>query len=433
MKRFFLIAVLAMVFSPKAAGISFSKEVAPIFQQKCVTCHGAEKTKGGFRLDSFAALNKAGDSDKKPIEAGAPEKSHLFALLVTKDADDRMPQKADPLSKDEIGTIRRWIKEGAQFDGGDESWALARLVPPPPQSAPPERYPAPLPITALAWNDAGDRIVTGGFHEAFLWETNGTLRARIGGLPERIHGVALAGGKLAVGGGAPLLAGEVMLADLENAEAPRLLLRTADVIVCLAINPAGNLLAAGGADNAIHFFELPSGRETLVLNQHADWVTALAFSRDGTRLASASRDRTARLFDAANGNLLETYAEHAKPLYAISMSADGKTILSGGLERKIHVWSSADAKKKGELAFGDGEVSRIAVGSERVFAAGSAGRIAVFKDGKKERELAGHKDWIYTLALHEGTKRLASGSYNGEVRIWDAETGEGLGLFTAAP
>src|SRR5262245_10754225 len=75
--------------------VSFSKDLAPIFQQKCVTCHGPEKTKGGYQLHTFEGLMKGGESKEPVVTPGQPQRSKLFELLVAKDPDDRMPQKDD--------------------------------------------------------------------------------------------------------------------------------------------------------------------------------------------------------------------------------------------------------------------------------------------------------------------------------------------------
>ena len=37
---------------PAGHAVSFSKEIKPVFQTSCVTCHGRGKAKGGFRLDT---------------------------------------------------------------------------------------------------------------------------------------------------------------------------------------------------------------------------------------------------------------------------------------------------------------------------------------------------------------------------------------------
>src|SRR5437762_12525452 len=52
--------------------VSFSKDLAPILARKCVACHGPEKSKGHFRLDSFDWLMKAGESKSAPVVPGQP-------------------------------------------------------------------------------------------------------------------------------------------------------------------------------------------------------------------------------------------------------------------------------------------------------------------------------------------------------------------------
>ena len=50
-----------------AGAVSFSKGIAPILAKKCVACHGPEKSKGHFRLDSFELLMKAGESKSASV------------------------------------------------------------------------------------------------------------------------------------------------------------------------------------------------------------------------------------------------------------------------------------------------------------------------------------------------------------------------------
>src|SRR5262245_49242712 len=77
--------------------VSFSRDIAPIFLKKCVTCHGPEKAKGKFQLHTFDLLTKGGESKEPTVVSGKPEQSKLFQLITAKDEDDRMPQKDDPL------------------------------------------------------------------------------------------------------------------------------------------------------------------------------------------------------------------------------------------------------------------------------------------------------------------------------------------------
>ena len=93
--------------------VDFEREVAPIFREHCVKCHGPEKQKGGLRLDQRLSLLRGGDGGFPSLVPGNAEKSHLLERLKSEDADERMPQRAEALSAAEIATIEKWVVEGA--------------------------------------------------------------------------------------------------------------------------------------------------------------------------------------------------------------------------------------------------------------------------------------------------------------------------------
>ena len=49
------------------------------------------------------------------------------------------------------------------------------------------------------------------------------------------------------------------------------------------------------------------------------------------------------------------------------------------------------------------------------------------------RDYVGHRDWIFALDYHPLSGHLATGSYDGEVRLWDVTTGETIAAFAARP
>src|SRR5437588_2538370 len=164
--RFAALALWAGAFVACAnQPVSFTNDIAPILVQKCLTCHGAEKNKGGFRLDTYESLLKPGSSKEPSITLGKPEASKLFQLITTTDEDDRMPQKNEPLLAADIALIRRWILEGGAFDGPDQKSSLVTIIPPIPQPAPPAAYPRSVPITALAFSPDGSELAASGYHE----------------------------------------------------------------------------------------------------------------------------------------------------------------------------------------------------------------------------------------------------------------------------
>src|SRR5688572_24703496 len=174
-----------------AEPVSFTRDVAPVLRAKCLTCHGPEKAKGNYRLDTFELLKKPGSSKIAPITAGDPSQSHLYELLTASDEDDRMPQKDEPLPTAQIASIERWIREGATFDGPDPKASLASLVGFTEQPEAPGAYASPVPIIALAFHPGEDQIAVGGYHEVTIWDAaDGRLRRRLGNVAQRTFALA---------------------------------------------------------------------------------------------------------------------------------------------------------------------------------------------------------------------------------------------------
>jgi WD40 repeat protein len=423
-------------WNAQAESVQFSKEIAPILANKCQVCHSPEKSKGGYRLHTFEALMQPGKSKSPVIVPGDPKGSHLYQLITATDEDDRMPQKDDPLSREQIALIQRWIQEGAHFDGPDPKALLTSLLPSEfPQ--PPGTYSRPSPVLALAFHPNGSEIAVNGYHEVTIWNpTTGELLRRLKPLPERVQCLAYNedGTLIAVGGGEPGRSGEVVLMEASGNNR-RVLGRTSDLFLDLCFHPKAPKLIACGADNAIRIYDLASGKQERSIEQHADWVTSIAFNTNGTRLASASRDKTARVYTYDTGDLEATYAEdNGVPISSVVFVND-QTAASAGKDRKIHFWEVAEAKKAGEIGGFDQEIFRLVHDGDMLFCAGADSSVRQYHlpDRKLVREYKGHRDWVYALAVNSTTKRLASGSYDGEVRIWNTDNGELITSFVAAP
>jgi hypothetical protein len=96
----------------------FEADVLPLFQAKCVRCHGGKRPKGDLDLSTAAGLFKGGESGPV-ILAGKPDESLLYDK-VHKGA--MPPRKKDRLGAAEVETLRRWIAAGAR--AGDVSAAV---------------------------------------------------------------------------------------------------------------------------------------------------------------------------------------------------------------------------------------------------------------------------------------------------------------------
>ena len=123
----------------EAATISFRMDIAPILRDHCLACHGAKMAEGGYRVDSYHELLKAGDSGETPVAAGDAEASELLRRLQC-DPSERMPAEAEPLLPEQIENIKQWMLAGATFDGEDPEQALHLVIPPPTYPASPTTY-----------------------------------------------------------------------------------------------------------------------------------------------------------------------------------------------------------------------------------------------------------------------------------------------------
>ncbi|HEY4313494.1 MAG TPA: c-type cytochrome domain-containing protein [Pirellulales bacterium] len=421
-----------------ATPVSFTKDVAPILVQKCQACHGPADPKGDFQTTTFELLGKAGASASAPITAGKPDESELLRLIASEDTGERMPKDGDPLSAEQVATVRRWIEEGAKFDSPDPKALLASIVPRLPHPAPPETYRVPVPVTALAFRPDGQELAASGYREITIWNpATGALLRRIKDVPQRTLGLAYSpdGSLLAAAGGLPGQSGEVTLYDPATGKSVRQLGSMSDVAWGVAFNPAGNKLAACGADRSIRIYDVATGKEDRVIEDHADWVMAIAWNHDGSRLASASRDKTSKLFDAATGESLVTYPGHGEQVFGVAFNADSSQVLSSGRDKKIHIWKSADAGKIAEITGFGQEVYDVTVQAGQIFCCSADKTARQFEAGERKavRNYEGHVDWVYSLTYNDSTKRLATGSFDGEVRVWNTADGALITAFKAAP
>mgnify|MGYP000001379502 CR=1 FL=1 len=433
---FFVLLLCSTTYAEDA--ISFRKEIAPLLVKNCQSCHGAKQAKSKYRLDTFEHLMKPGASDEPIVTAGKLEASELYRLLITEDKDERMPKKADALPADQIALVKKWIEQGAKYDGGDVKLSLSEILPRVVYPAAPEFYSRTLPVTAVTFTPDGAAIIVSGYHELIVRSaTDGALIRRIGNLPQRIYGLAISGDgqTLAVAGGTPGESGEVRLISLSDGQVKHVLHSAADVVFDVKYSPDGKQIATAGADGVIRLFDVQSNELTLTISNHSDWVSAIAFSDDSKKLASASRDKTAKAFDLTNqGQMIAGYLDHNNQVQAVAFHPDGDKVYSAGVDRRIMLWNLSDSKRVGEMGLGGEIYELVRIGDELLACSGdNTARLFDAKDRKQLKQFSGHTDPVYAIALHPATRRAASGSHDGQVRIWNLEDAKELAKFVAVP
>ena len=128
---FLLAGVLSLGAAP--AGDPASKAQA-LLAERCVSCHGPEKQKGGLRLDSRGGLLAGGDSGPAIVLSNATA-SLLYSNVAALNPDSVMPPKGERLTTNEIALLTGWINNGAPWPSNamtqitkSEHWSFKPIV-----------------------------------------------------------------------------------------------------------------------------------------------------------------------------------------------------------------------------------------------------------------------------------------------------------------
>src|SRR5215813_8671380 len=113
----FVIAAFAITAN---AQVQFNRDIRPIMAETCFRCHGPDKSSrmAGMRLDIREEALKPTGSGAIPIVPGVPEKSAIVQRVFATNARIMPPAFAHKeLTQAQKDTIRRWVAEGAKYEG----------------------------------------------------------------------------------------------------------------------------------------------------------------------------------------------------------------------------------------------------------------------------------------------------------------------------
>ncbi len=127
--RLSVVAMLVAAVAARAAEpLSFNRDIRPILSDKCFSCHGPDdgKREAGLRLDRAAGATGELESGERAIVVGRPDESALIARVTSPDPDVVMPPPhlGKAVTAAEADILRRWIAEGAAYQG---HWAFSRV------------------------------------------------------------------------------------------------------------------------------------------------------------------------------------------------------------------------------------------------------------------------------------------------------------------
>ncbi len=468
-----------------ATSVSYYKQIRPILQAHCQGCHQPAKSGGDYVMTAFESMLAGGESGVEAIIPGKPAESYLIDQITPdKDGKAAMPQDKPALSAGELELITNWIAQGAVDDTPKN--ALVRFD----RDHPPV-YTRPPIIPALDYSPDGQLLAVAGFHEVLLWKADGSeLVARLIGLSERVESLAFSpdGTRLAVTGGRPGRMGEVQVWDVAKRSLELSVPITFDTVYGASWSPDGSKIALGCGDNSVRAIDAKTGEQVLFMGSHSDWALDTVFSADGSHVISVGRDMTTKLTEVATQRFVDNITSITPGalkggILSVARHPERDEIVLGGadgvpklyrvfrqVERKIgddsnlirqfdpmrgrvtSVDVSADGKKiaAGSSLDGSGEIHVYAYDFDTSLPDNIKAIMAKVASSRSKEEVETlekyHRDGVkrlsmielpqsavYAVALRPDGQMLAAAGGDGQVRLFNPDSGSLVKEFSAAP
>jgi len=405
-------------------GTSYLRDVRPILDKNCTSCHQPASKQSDLDLTTYAGF-QAGGKRGPAFVAGSPEQS-LVIQFITAGLTPSMPFGQPMLPANEVSTIRDWIASGARDDSPSED-----------ASSEPAVYRQPPVITALRFSPDGKTLAVSGHREVLLHRADGSgLVKRLHGKADRILSIAFSadGNLMIAGGGTPARFGEIQVWEPHEGTLLRTAEATSDTVFGASLSPDASKVAVGCADNTVRAFETATGKELYKISTHENWVLGTAFGIDSKRLVSVGRDRAAKLIDASAGQFLENVNQMHGELAAVARHPTTDEIVIGGEDRIPYIYTmdrprnmkvGEDATLVRQLAAQDGPIFALdwSPDGKRVAVAGAGSTVNIYDadTGSPLASCKGHVAGIYAVAFSPDSAHLATGGFDGQVRLYSTK------------
>jgi WD40 repeat protein/tRNA A-37 threonylcarbamoyl transferase component Bud32 len=285
-------------------------------------------------------------------------------------------------------------------------------------------------VSCVAYSPDGKRIVSCGWDSGInVWDASTgkqtmTLRAR----NQRLNYVSYdSTGKFIV---APDQGNTISVWDTVSGEVVMTLAGHEAPIRSVSFSPDGRTIVSGSEDKTVRVWDTSWSRgQMLMWTDSFQSVFGLAYSPDGKRFATGGPKGGVTIWDADAGTELTTLPAGGSLIYDVVFSPDGRRLASGSNDGTAAIWDAMTGAKLVTLSEhqarkGIGAMAFSPDGGHLVVS-NNGGEIRVYETetGKEIMKFPGNQGSVATLAYYPDGRRILSGSWNGTAKVWDAATG----------
>jgi WD40 repeat protein len=197
-------------------------------------------------------------------------------------------------------------------------------------------------------------------------------------------------------------------------------------ILSVAISSNGQRIVSGSLDRTVKVWDGATTECLHTLEGHPSAVWALAISGQGTRIVSGDDYGIVCLWDANEGTCMRTIeVRDNSDGVPVTISADGQTILAAG-DGGVKMWDTESGALVRVLQGNERRCVAIAAsmdGSRVIVSQASSINVWDAKSGLLLRRLEGHMEGVTCVAMSSDGLRVVTGSWDGDVKLWDPATG----------
>lgn len=440
--------------APKEEKITFEQHILPIFREKCGSCHNANDKKGDLVLDNYGLAMQGGASGEVVKADGDASQSQLY-LVVSHQAEPKMPPQQPKLPDEQLTLIRKWIEGGALENAGSKAkpkknLAVAKVAVSNQRPEGPPPLPEGLPldplvvsnrgngVTALASNPWSPVIAVAGHKQVTLYDTRTREVAGVLPFPEGVAHIlkfSRNGQWLLAGGGRGGHSGKVVLWEVKTGKRIAEVGGEYDIVLAADISPDHTQVALGGPKKIVRVYDTSTGELLYEKNKHTDWITAIEFSPDGVLLATADRSNGLVVWEAFTGREFYFLTGHTAAITDVSWSLDSNLLGTCSEDTTIRLWEMQNGGQVKNWGAHGGGVSAIEFTRDNRIASTGRDNTAKLWDtnGGAIKAYGGLGDIGMEVAFNSETGLILAGDLNGVVHLWNANDAAVVGQLATNP